>query len=154
MTIGSRLSGRDVIMGTIADILALLGITPDGATRWDQDQSAIAAWIEEQSLEMVVLECRRPGGTFKPIFEFPVTHKATGEGEFENSRAAMARAHAKITSVPSGTVHRLVCTFRTVGTSQPGWGPGTRASTDGLRSTSFGTLAEAPHASASARYFR
>jgi hypothetical protein len=144
----------DVIMGTIADVLALLGITPNSAARWDHDQSAIAAWIEEQSLEMVVLECRRPDGMVRPIFEFPVTYKTTGQGEFENSRAAMARAHTKISSVPSGTNYRLFCTFRTAHTSQPGWSPGTRASTDGLRSSSFGTLAEAPHASASARYLR
>jgi hypothetical protein len=144
----------DVIMGTIGDVLALLGIKPSGSTRWDQDQSAIAAWIEEQSLAMVVLECSRPDGTVRPIFEFPVTYKATGQGEFENSRAAMARAHAKISSVPSGTTYRLLCTFRTSHTSQTGWTSGTRASTDGLRSTSFGTLADTPHASASARYLR
>lgn len=144
----------DVIMGTIGDVLALLGITPNGATRWDQDQSAIAAWIEERSLEMVVLECNRPDGTVRPIFEFPVTYKTTGQGEFENSRAAMARAHAKISSVPSGTTYRLFCTFRTARTPQPGWSRGTRASTDGLRSSSFGTLADAPHASASVRYLR
>lgn len=144
----------DVIMGTIADVLALLGITADGSARWDQDQNAIAAWIEEQSLDMVVLECQRPNGTVRPIFEFPVTYKTTGQGEFENSRTAMARAHAKISSVPSGTAYRLFCTFRTSRTPQPGWSSGTRASTDGLRSTSFGTLADAPHASASARYLR
>lgn len=144
----------DVIMGTIGDVLALLGITPNGAARWDQDQSAIAAWIEERSLETVVLECNRPDGTVRPIFEFLVTYKTTGQGEFENSRAAMARAHAKISSVPSGTTYRLFCTFRTARTPQPGWSSGTRASTDGLRSTSFGTLADAPHASASARYLR
>ena len=144
----------DVIMGTIADVLALMGIKPNGAARWDQDQDAIAAWIEEQSLEMVVLECRRPDGTVRPVFEFPVTYKTTGQGEFENSRAAMARAYAKISSVPSGTTYRLFCTFRTAHAPQPGWSPGTRASTDGLRSTSFGTLAEAPHASASTRYLR
>lgn len=144
----------DVIMGTIGDILALLGIQPDGALRWDQDEQAIAAWIAEQSLDTVVLECQRPDGTVRPIFEFPVTYKTSGQGEFENSRAAMARAHAKITSVPSGTTYRLFCTFRTSRTPQPGWSTGTRASTDGLRSTSFGTLADAPHASAGARYLR
>lgn len=143
----------DVIMGTIGDVLALLGITPDDASRWDQDQAAIAAWIEERSLEMVVLECRRPDGSTRPIFEFPITYR-DGEGQFENSRAAMARAHAKISSVPSGTTYRLFCTFRTARTEQPGWGPGVRSSTAGLRSTSFGTLADAPHASASARYLR
>ncbi len=144
----------DVIMGTIGDILALLGIRPDGAMRWDQDEQAIAAWIAERSLDTVVLECQRPDGAVRPIFEFPVTYKTTGQGEFENSRAAMARAHAKITSVPWGTTYRLFCTFRTSRTPQPGWSSGTRASTDGLRSTSFGTLADAPHASASARYLR
>ena len=143
----------DVIMGTIADVLALLGITPSDSQRWDEDQAAIAAWIEEQSLEMVVLECCRPDGTARPIFEFPITYRA-GEGQFENSRASMARAHAKISSVPSGTTYRLFCTFRMARTSQPGWGPGTRASTAGLRSTSFGSLADAPHASAGLRYLR
>lgn len=143
----------DVIMGTIADVLALLGITPSDSKRWDEDQAAIAAWIEEQSLEMVVLECCRPDGSARPIFEFPITYRA-GEGQFENSRASMARAHAKVSSVPYGTTYRLFCTFRTARTSQPGWGPGTRASTAGLRSTSFGSLADAPHASAGLRYLR
>lgn len=143
----------DVIMGAISDVLALLGIAPRGSARWDQDQAAIAAWIEEQSLEMVVLECCRPDGTARPIFEFPVTYRA-GEGRFENSRAALARAYAKITSVPSGTTYRLFCTFRTTHTPQPGWSPGVRSSTAGLHSTSFGTLADAPHASAGVRYLR
>lgn len=144
----------DVIMGTISDILALLGVTPSNAARWDLDQRAIAAWIEEQSLDTVVLECHRSNGTVKPIFEFPITYKGTGQGDFENSRAAMARAQAKITSVPSGTTYQLFCTFRRPRTPQDGWSHGTRASTNGLHSTSFGTLADAPHASASARYLR
>jgi HORMA domain-containing protein len=143
----------DVIMGTIGDVLALLGITPNGSARWDQDQAAIAAWIEEQSLDMVVLECRRPDGAVRPIFEFPLSYRA-GEGQFENSRAAMARAQAKISSVPPGTTYRLFCTFRKPRTPQPGWSSGVRSSTADLRSTSFGTLADAPHASAGVRYLR
>lgn len=143
----------DVIIGTIADVLALLGIDPGSSSRWDQDEAAIAAWIEEQSLGTVVLECERPDGETRPIFEFPVTYRA-GEAQFENSRASMARAQAKISSVPAGTTYRLFCTFRTTRTPQPGWGPGVRASTSGLRATSFGTLADAPHASAGVRYLR
>ena len=141
-------------MGAIGDILALLGITPDGSTRWDQNERAIAAWIEEQSLDTVVLECHRPDGATRPIFEFPVTYDVSGVGQFENSRASMGRYLAKISSVPSGTTYTLVCTFRTARTSQDGWGPGARASTSGLQSTSFGSLAEAPHARSSMRHLR
>ena len=144
----------DVIMGTISDILGLLGITPDNADRWDLDQAAIAAWIEEQSLEVVSLECQRPDGTVRPVFEFPVTYNAAGAGQFADSRAAWGRYQDKIRSVPWGTTYRLFCTFRSSRTPQPGWGPGVRASTSGLSSSTFGTIADAPHASASLRINR
>jgi hypothetical protein len=144
----------DVIMGTIGDVVALLGIKPHDAARWDLDQLAIAAWIEERSLDMVVLECHRPGGAARPIFEFPVSYDVSGAGQFEDSRASWARYQAKISSVPAGTSYKLVCTFRTSRTPQPGWGPGVRSSTSGLQSASFGSLAEAPHARASMRYLR
>ena len=144
----------EIIMGEIANLLTLLGITPNDAARWDIDQSAIAAWIVERSLDTVVLECLRPDGTVRPIFEFPITYRSTGDGDFENSRAAIARAHAKISGVPRGTAYRLFCTFRFPSSDQPGWSPGARASTDGLSSTSFGVLADAPHARADLRRWR
>jgi hypothetical protein len=144
----------DVIMGTIGDVIALLGITPHDAKRWDLDQNAIAAWIEEQSLDMVVLEFHRPGGAVRPIFEFPVSYDVMGDGQFEDSRAAWARYQAKIASVPRGTSYKLICQFRTARTPQPGWGPGVRASTSGLQAASFGSLAGAPHARADMRYLR
>jgi hypothetical protein len=145
----------DVIMGAIGDILGSLGIDPGRFfTDWDQDQRAIAAWINEGSLKEVILECHRPDGTVRPVFEFPLIYGANGQGaaNFVNSRAAFARYQAKLASVPSDTQYRLFCTFSGAHTSQPGWHSGNRSSTDGLRSTSFGSLAEAPHASASLRY--
>jgi Bacterial HORMA domain 2 len=144
----------EVIMGTIGDVLALLGVTPNGAVRWDLDQEAIAAWIEEQSLDTVVLECHRPDGAVRPIFEFPVSYDVSGAGQFEDSRASWARYQAKISGVPAGTTYKLVCTFCTKRTPQYGWGQGVRSSTAGLQSTSFGSLAEAPHARASMRHLR
>jgi Bacterial HORMA domain 2 len=146
----------DVILGSIADILASLGID---ATRifadWDTDQRAIAAWIEEGSLSCVALECHRPTGEVAPIFEFPVSYAGTGEGDrkFTADRAALARYLAKLQTVPRGTTYRLFCSYNQVHSSQPGWSTGARASTSGMRSYSFGTLAAAPHASASLRYF-
>ena len=103
-----------------------------------------------------MLECHQPNGTVSPIIEFPIAYRPGGEGDraFTTSRAALARYRAKLDRVPSGTSFRLFCTFRTVHTPQPGWGPGTRASTAGLRSMSFGTIASAPEAAASMRYLR
>jgi len=146
----------DVILGSIADILASLGID---ATRvfadWDTDQRAISAWIAEGSLACVALECHQPSGAVAPVFEFPVSYIGTGEGDrkFTADRAALARYLAKLQSVPRGTTYRLFCSYKGTHSTQTGWSPGTRASLDGMRSYSFGTLAAGPHATASLRYF-
>ena len=145
----------EVIMGAIADILAALGID---LTRlyadWSQDERAIKSWIDEGSLQMVILECHQPNGSVRPVFEFPVDYTSTGEGDarFVNSRAALARYRAKLENAPRGTIFRLFCSYNGPHSQQDGWGPGKRASTDGLRATSFGTLAEGPHGRASLRY--
>ncbi len=145
----------DVVMGAIADILADLRIDLTTLYRdWDQDEHAIRAWILEGSLKEVVLECHQPGGTVAPIIEFPVAYKTsgTGDAEFTASQARLARFRAKLDRVPPGTTYRLFCTFHGPHSPQPGWSPGTRASTEGLRSINYGTLASAPDASASMRY--
>ena len=146
----------DVILGSIADILATLGVDP---TRlfgdWDTDQNAIKNWIVEGSLKCVALECHQPGGSVVPILEFPVLYTGTGEGDrkFTADRAALARYLAKLKTVPKGTTYRLFCSFNGAHTSQPGWTAGSRASTDGLQSHSFGTLASGQHASAQLKYY-
>ena len=147
----------DVILGSIADILGTLGIDP---TRlfgdWETDQSAISAWIAEGSLRCVALECHRPDGTVDPVFEFPVTYVVGGVGDrqFTADRAARARYMAKLRGVPRGTVYRFFCSYNGTHSQQPGWSPGTRAALDGMRSSSFGTLASGPHAAAGMRYYR
>jgi len=145
----------DVILGTISDILADLKVNTDRLRReWVENENAIKAWIEEGSLDAVVLECHQPSGTVAPVIEFPVSYTTAGEGnaEFTASRARLARFRAKVDRVPAGTTYRLFCTFRAPRTEQPGWGPGQRASTDGLRGITFGNLGSAPHASAGMRY--
>jgi hypothetical protein len=145
----------EVIMGAMGDILAALRIDLTRFYRdWDQDAAAIKAWIEEESLAMVILECVRPSGKVAPVFEFPVHYDTAGTGDkgFVESRAALARYRAKVESVPSGTSFQLFCTFRGAHTPQVGWSPGTRASTEGLTSRGFGSLAEGPHGGVSMRY--
>jgi hypothetical protein len=147
----------DVILGSIADILAHLGIDTNRLwASWDRDQAAIKTWLEEESLAMVVLECTQPSGRVAPVVEFPVAYGTSGLADeaFTHSRAALARYRAKLDSVPTGTTFKLVCTFRKGHTPQPGWSPTTRASTAGLASLNFGTLATGPHASTSMRYLR
>ena len=146
----------DVILGTITDILADLGINMDRLHRdWAQNENAIKAWIEEGSLAAVVLECHQPSGTVVPVIEFPVSYTASGDGnaEFTASHARLARFRAKLDRVPADTTYKLVCTFNGYRTPQPGWGPGQRASIDGLRGITFGTLGSAPHASTGMRYY-
>lgn len=147
----------ELVMGTIADILAGLGIDLTRLYRdWDQDQQAFKRWIEEESLEMVILECHQPGDRVAPIFEFPVDYRR-GEGvdsAFVESRASLARYRAKIDSVPAGSTFRLFCSYNGHHTPMPGWSPGNRSSTAGLSALSFGKLGEAPHAGVSMRYLR
>lgn len=147
----------DVILSSIAGILATLKIDPTQMfADWNRDQSAIQNWIEEGSLKTVVLECHRPHGGVHPVFEFPISYGASGIGDrqFTTDRAAWATYLAKLENVPVGTGYRLFCSFRKEHTPQPGWGPGKRASVNGLRSSSFGTLASGPHANAGMRYYR
>jgi hypothetical protein len=142
-------------MGAIADILADLKIDVTVLYRdWKQDEAAIAAWIEEESLQQVVLECHQPNGAVAPIIEFPVSYTTTGKGDatFTADRAALARYRAKLERVPYGTTYGIICTFRKTRTPQPGWGPAIRASTEGLKALKFGTLGSAPHAAMSMRY--
>ncbi len=145
----------DVVMGGIADILGQLRIDLTTLYRdWTQDESAIRTWIEEGSLNEVVLQCHQPNGTVAPIIEFPVSYQASGVGDaaFTADRASLARYRAKLSSVPAGTTYNIVCTFLKSRTTMPGWTPTTRASTAGLQSMRFGTLGSAPHASVDLRY--
>ena len=147
----------EVMLGTIGDIIADLGIGCSEFNRnWEQNESAIQAWIMEGSLDQVVLECHQPSGAVDPVIEFPVTYTSSGTGnvEFTTSRARLSRFLAKLDRVPSGTTCKLFCTFLCSHSTQPDWGPGTRASTDGLRGITFGTLGRTPHGSAGMRYLR
>jgi hypothetical protein len=147
----------ELVMGTIGDILAQLGVDLTRLYRdWGQDQQAIKAWIEEGSLAMVILECHRPDGSVKPVFEFPISYEKGGGADkaFVESRASLARYRAKIDSVPAGTAYQLVCSYNFAGSEQKGWSPGSRSSTEGLTALSFGTLGSAPHGGVGLRYLR
>ena len=147
----------DVILGSIADILGTLGLDPTSFfADWNTDQRAISNWIAERSLRCVVLECHQPNGTASPIFEFPVSYTGSGDRDrkFTADRAALARYLAKLQRVPGGTAYRLFCSFRGPHSPQEGWSAGRRASTSGMQSHSFGTLATGPHGTAGLRYFR
>ncbi len=145
----------DAVLGSISEILAHLAIPlSNGSWDFSRDASAIAAWIKEESLKEVVLECHRPNGAVNPVFEFPVRYTADviDDAVFTTSTASFAKYRAKIAAVPAGTRFELLCTYRADHSAQPGWHSATRASTSGLRSSTFGTLASGPHAAASLRY--
>ena len=145
----------DVIMGSIAGIVADLGLSSSHlADTWDDTEAALRQWISEGSLKSVLTICTQPDGTKSPIIEFPVRYSATGtaDARFVADRASLARWRAKLDRVPARTTYQFQVTFRTAHTSMDGWGPASPVSTGGMRSYSFGTIAGAPHASASLRY--
>lgn len=146
----------DVLMSSFAEILGALGINANQLySDWAQDQAAIKSWIIERSLKAVVLECHRPDGKVAPIFQFPVTYEASGLGDekFVKDQASLTRYLAKLNAVPGGTTFQIFCTFNGPHSSQPGWGAASRASTDGMRSRTIGTIGGGPHGSASASIY-
>lgn len=144
----------NAVLGAIAEILSHLGISAQRLlSAWDTDyEPALRAWIHEGSLAMIVLECQRPDGTAEPIFEFPIEYTADGSAALSHRHIALARQWLKLSSVPSGTTYRVLCTYNGWHSDQPGWTDATRASTTGMRSVSLGTLAAGPYAAASVRY--
>jgi hypothetical protein len=145
----------NAISGAIIEILTHLGISArslssDWASEYDP---AIRAWIEEGSLAQVVLQCHRPHGVVRPIFEFPIVYSNDGSAGLSHRHVAAARQWVKLNSVPSGTSFKIICAYNGAHSDQPGWSATNRASTAGLRSVNFGTLAAGPHASASIRAY-
>ncbi len=143
----------DTIMGTFSEIVAALGLSHVYLTsQWTNIENALKQWIEEGSLEEVVLEC---GPTDRPysVFEIPVRYSSgTGEVEYVANKARIARYMAKLDSVPTGASYRVVASHLGSHTSMPGWSSTARASTDGMSSFSLGSLGRAPDASVSGRY--
>lgn len=138
----------DAIQGSLIELLEYLGL---GGTKLAAEwaniyQPAITAWIIEQSLSAVVLECTTPQGV-KSRFDFAVEYNALGEG-FRNRAQTLSGYYAKISRLPAGTTWRIVCTYRTTHSTQPGWSSTTLDATAGL-GISLGTLARAPHATVS-----
>lgn len=148
------LSGE--ILGAFSDILAHLGLSGSAfGEQWPSTEAALVVWIQEGSLERVRLECVAAMG-LKAFFEVAVTYDAsgTGEAQFVSQQLALARCRAKFDSMPRTSTYRLLVWTKSWRTAIAGWTETTEGSTAGLIARSFGTLASAPHASASLRYFR
>lgn len=145
----------NAIAGAITEILTQLGISAlTLANSWDRSYGpAIRDWIEEGSLAVVIVECRRPDGAVKPIFEFPVEYTSDGDAGFSHRHLALARHWVKFDRAPAGTTFVISCVHHFTPADLHGWGWSTRASTAGLRSVTLGTLAAGPHAAASVRAY-
>jgi hypothetical protein len=145
----------NAMLGAIVELLTRLGLSAktllDDWHQWYDP--ALRAWIEEGSLASVIVECHRPSGRVEPVFEFPIVYASDGSVGLSHRHVALARQWVKLTAVPAGTSFKIICQYSGPHTPQPGWGPGQRASTAGLRSVTLGTLAAGPHASASLRYY-
>lgn len=145
----------NAILGALAEILSHLGLSANSlAANWDdQYRPAIQTWINEGSLDQVVLECHRLDGRVEPIFEFPIEYTYDGTAELSHRHTALARLWSKLNRVPAGTQWTIFCQFHGSRTPMEGWVSGFRSSTEDLRSFTLGTLAGGPHAAASIRAY-
>ncbi|GAA4402357.1 hypothetical protein GCM10023153_31410 [Ornithinibacter aureus] len=140
------------ILGTLAEAIAQLGLAPNVVTDdWENNEAAVTQWISERSLKAVSVEFTSPAGRLLTVVEFPVTYHAGGVDDvvFAASKDRIRRFLTKLPRLPAGTKTRLFVQFHGPRSIMPGWSPGTSADRKGLRSTSAGTLASAPGASAS-----
>jgi hypothetical protein len=163
MSVGTRTSTNtrtatavfltDTIMGAFSEIIAALGLSRAQLTsQWTIIENALKQWIEEGSLEEVVLECGPENAPYA-VFEIPVRYSAaSGEIEFVANKARVARYMAKLASVPAGATYRVVVSNSSGHTPMYGWTSATRASTAGMNSFSLGSLGRAPDATISGRY--
>jgi hypothetical protein len=143
----------DTILGSVADIVAALGLKPVRTTeRSKLDHAAVQKWIEEKSLRTLSLEFSNSSGDAVEIFEFGVTYGTSGTADFYSDQASLARYRVKLKTLPSGSTWRMVCYHHGSHTEMPGWSPTTGASTAGMRSTTFGTIGSAPGASSTMRH--
>ena len=148
------LSGE--ILGAFSDILAHLGLSGQAfGEQWPSTEQALLVWIEEGSLESVRLECVASTGA-KAFFEVTVKYDSSGTGEwqFVSQQLALARCRVKFESMPRTSTYRLLVWTKPWRTHISGWTETTAGSTDGMVARNFGTLASAPHASTSLRYYR
>lgn len=142
----------ETILGTLVEAIAQLGLKPTAVTDdWVRNEAAVLKWIEERSLKSLSVEFTSAVGTLITVVEFPVEY-STGGGDpaqFRASKDRIRRFLTKYAALPASTQTRLFAKFYGYHTEMPGWSRGTSTDRSGLRSTSAGTLATAPGASAS-----
>lgn len=143
----------DVMFGSLARLMEHLGL---GSTQLSREwaplyEPAIHAWIAEQSLATVVLECTTPGGTTHR-FDFPIEY-TDGSGTFRDRSSTITGYFDKISRLPSGTTWRIVCRYTSgYHSPQSGWSATSLNEPTGL-AMSLGTLGRAPHATVGLRTY-
>lgn len=146
-----------VIVSALAETLSTIGISADRVSSVHGYDTAIAAWIREQSLARLKITLTPPGGTETPGYSFEIDYSAWDpEQEFRDQLARIRRQIAKEPKVRSGTSFDVVATPRTGWnlSDQPGWSTTTRtlpSFNDGYR---HGTAGSGPGASAVLRSHR
>jgi hypothetical protein len=134
----------DAIHGSVVEIMTRLGLATSALSWTTRYEPAIKAWIAEQSLSNIVLECTTPAGTVSQ-FHFDINY-TDGTAPFRLRNQTLAGYYDKIARLPTGTTWRIICDHRGYHTPQPGWSSTTFSASNGL-ANALGTLARAPYAS-------
>lgn len=146
-----------VAVSALAETLLTIGVSVEKISTLYQDEQAIAAWIEEQSLQRLEVTLTPPGGQELAGYSVELDYTAwDAEQQFRDQLARIRRQAAKEPRVKTGTSFALVAKPRPGWSlsSQPGWGSVGRELPSFANGYRHGTVGSGPGASAVFRSHR
>ena len=148
----------DNILKSLKDIIRLSGLQPEKfADDWDVNRRGIAAWLESQHLELVILEIfdpRTDGLLFRWDIEIRYQWASGGDGAFWTDTEQLKHAIRKAGLAPSEAQYRLLARTKPGRPDVLGWSSATMRSTDGLVRQGLGSTVEHQGLGASTTYWR
>ena len=146
----------DNILKSFKDIIRLTGLDPQAFVGdWVSSQQGIAAWLESQDLEKVILEIFDPASDELIVrWDMDVVYGWSGDGGFFTDTEQLKFHIRKAGVAPSSARYRLAIRHKPGARDVPGWGPVTLRSTTGFTRQSLGSTVEHCGLGASASYWR
>lgn len=144
------------ITASLAETLLSIGISAAEVQEIYTYEQAILAWINEKSLDKVLVEIVTPQGKVIPGYTWEIDYAVDPAQAFRDQLARLRRQVAKEPRVQPGSTFKVTAIHRPGWSlsEQPGWSPRTTPIPDLSGGYRHGTAASGPGASAVLRSHR
>jgi len=145
------------ILRSLQDIVRLSGLDPGQISEeWETLERGIAAWIDSQDLETVVLEVYNPEDSeLIGRWDIQISYGWNGNnGRFWVDTDQIKIAIRKAGVWPNHARYRIVCCTKTSAVHVVGWFPTTLRSISGMIKQNLGTTVDHNGLAAAASYYR